>query len=94
MAIACASYPFAICCLMYFAFNLVLIELAPGFGILNSFSDISLFNFIVPQSYVHWFYLGKRSFSTNWTPVKVYSNADIHKDEIRDENRGKSVIYR
>lgn len=36
---------------------------------------------------------GNRAFSTNWTPVKVYANADLQKQEILEENKGKSGIY-
>lgn len=31
---------------------------------------------------------GNRAFSTNWTPVKVYANADLQKQEILEENKG------
>jgi GIY-YIG catalytic domain len=47
-------------------------------------------------SKVHWHLLGKRSFScsaTNWTPVKVYKNADIQ-EQILSENKGFSGIYK
>jgi hypothetical protein len=45
---------------------------------------------------VHWKFMGKRAFSysaTNWTPVKVYKNADIQ-EQILSENKGFSGIYK
>jgi hypothetical protein len=78
---------FSICCLIFFAFNLGLIELADSFGILNSFLGISR----LPL----WFRprVGKRYFSTNRIqPVKVYKNPDSQNKQIKNENRGKSGI--
>jgi hypothetical protein len=68
------------CCLIFFALNLGLIELADSYGILNSFWGISRLPPLVQP-------VGKRSYANKWIPVKDYENPDIQKDQIYSENR-------
>lgn len=53
----------------------------------------SMVNFV--QSCIPGILGWARAFSAkpNWTPVKVYANAGKQKQEILDDNRGKSGIY-
>jgi len=85
--LAGAAYYFSICCcLIFFALNLGLIELADSYGILNSFWGISRLPPLVQP-------VGKRSYANKWIPVKDYENPDIQKDQIYSENKSAG-IYR
>jgi len=57
----------------------------------NNNNNISMGNLV--QRFCNFIVIWKRPFSTNWTPVKVYENADLQKLEILEENQGKSGIY-
>jgi hypothetical protein len=55
----------------------------------NNNNNISMGNLV--QRFCNFIVIWKRPFSTNWTPVKVYENADFQKLAILEENQGKST---